>query len=112
MGNQFLLPIGRQKEYTLSVVIGCVVNFALNLLLIPHFLSIGAAVATVIAETSVTGVQIYFTRKDFKFGEIISSNKHYIISSLIMFAPTYLLAKYLPSSIINTFICVAVGGLI
>ena len=54
MGNQFLLPTGRQKEYTLSVVTGCVVNFALNLLLIPHFLSIGAAVATVIAETSIT----------------------------------------------------------
>lgn len=112
MGNQFLLPTGRQKEYTFSVVIGCVVNFALNLLLIPHFLSIGAAVATVIAETSVTGVQVYFTGKDFKFGEIISSNKHYIISSLIMFVPTYLLAKYLPASIINTFICVVTGGLI
>lgn len=112
MGNQFLLPTGRQKEYTLSVVTGCVVNFVLNLLLIPFFLSIGAAIATVIAETSVTGVQVYFTRKDFKFGEIISSNKHYIISSLIMFVPTYLLAKILPSNIINTFICVAVGGLI
>ena len=57
-------------------------------------------------------MQVYFTRKDFKFGEIISSNKHYIISSLIMFVPTYMLAMYLPSSIINTFICVAVGGLI
>ena len=112
MGTQYLLPTGRQKEFTISVVTGCVVNFSLNILLIPFFLSIGAAVATVIAETSVTGVQVYFTRKDFKFGEIISSNKHYIISSLIMFIPTYLLAKYLPSSIINTFICVAVGGLI
>lgn len=112
MGNQFLLPTGRQKEYTLSVVTGCVVNFVLNLLLIPFFLSIGAAIATVIAETSVTGVQVYFTRKDFKFGELIRNNKHYIISSLIMFVPTYLLAKIIPSNIINTFICVAVGGLI
>ena len=111
MGTQYLLPTGRQKEYTLSVVTGCVVNFTLNLLLIPHFLSIGAAVSTVIAETSVTCVQVYFTRKDFKFGEIISNNKDYIISSLIMFVPTYLLSKYLPSSILNTFICVAVGGL-
>lgn len=112
MGTQYLLPTGRQKEYTLSVVIGCIVNFSMNLLLIPHFLSIGAAVATVIAETSVTGTQVFFTREDFKFGEIISSNKHYIISSFVMFIPTYFLAKYLPSSIINTFICIIVGGLI
>ena len=112
IGIQYLLPNGRQKEFTISVVTGCVVNFSLNLLLIPLFLSIGAAIATVIAEISVTGVQVYFTRKDFNFGKIISSNKHYIISSLIMFVPIYLLARYLPSSIVNTFICVSVGGLI
>lgn len=112
IGMQYLLAIGRHRDFTISLVAGCVINFSLNLLLIPFFLSIGAAVATVIAETSVTGVQVYFTRKDFKFGEIISNNKHYIISSLIMFVPTYLLAVYLPSSIINTFICVLVGGLI
>lgn len=112
IGMQYLLAIGRHRDFTISLVAGCVINFSFNLLLIPFFLSIGAAVATVIAETSVTGVQVFFTRKDFKFGEIISSNKHYIISSLIMFVPTYLLAKYLPASIINTFICVAVGCLI
>ena len=50
IGNQFLLPTGMQKEYTISVVTGCVVNFSLNLLLIPFFLSIGVAVATVIVE--------------------------------------------------------------
>lgn len=112
MGNQFLLPTGRQKEYTLSVVTGCIVNFSMNLLLIPRFLSIGAAVATVIAETSVTGVQVYFTRNDLNFANIIRDNMHYIISSLIMFVPTYFLASYLSPSIINTFICVIVGGII
>lgn len=112
MGTQYLLPTGRQKEYTLSVVTGCVVNFTLNLLLIPHFLSIGAAIATVVAETSVSGVQVYFTRKDFNFVNIIGKNKHYLVSSLVMFVPTYLLARYLSPSIINTFICVVVGGVI
>ena len=112
MGTQYLLPTGRQKEYTLSVVTGCVVIFTLNLLLIPHFLSIGAAIATVVAETSVSGVQVYFTRKDFNFVNIIGKNKHYLVSSLVMFVPTYLLARYLSPSIINTFICVVVGGVI
>ena len=112
MGMQYLLPIKRQKEFTISLVTGCIVNFSMNLLLIPCFLSIGAAVATVIAETSVTVVQIFFTRKDFNFGAIIMENKHYVISSLIMFVTTYLLAKHIPSSIINTFICVIIGGVI
>lgn len=112
MGTQYLLPTGRQKEFTISVVTGCVVNFSLNILLIPRFLSIGAAVATVIAETSVTGVQVFFTRKDFNFADIIGKNKHYVFSSLMMFIPTYLLARYLSPSIINTFICVVVDGVV
>lgn len=112
IGMQYLLAIGRQQEFTISLVTGCFVNFSLNLLLIPYFLSVGAAVATVIAETSVTCVQVYFTRNDFKFGEILRDNKHYIISSLVMFIPTYLLANYLHSTIVNTFICVVIGGVI
>ena len=112
IGTQYLLPVGRQKEYTISVVVGCLVNFSMNLLLIPRFLSIGAAIATVIAEISVTGIQVYFTRKDFDFGEIIRKNKNYIISSLVIFVPTYLLAGCLPSSIINSFICIMVGCVI
>lgn len=112
MGNQYLLPTERQKEYTLSVVTGCIVNFSMNLLLIPRLLSIGAAVATIIAETSVTGVQVYFTRKDFNVRDIIGKNKHYIISSLIMFVPTYVMARCFSSNIINTFFCVVVGGVI
>lgn len=109
MGTQYLLPIGRQKEYTLSVVVGCFVNFSMNLLLIPRFLSIGAAIATVIGESSVTGVQIYCTRKDFNFKQIIETNSHYIISSFFMFALINSLARYLRPSIVSTFICIMVG---
>lgn len=109
-GVQFLLPVGRQRQYTLSVVVGCVVNCALNMLFIPVFLSIGAAIATIIAEFSVTVVQIYFTRHDFDYKDIAISNIKYIICSAIMFIPTYLLAKALSPSILHTMICVTVGG--
>lgn len=112
MGTQYLLPTGRQNEFTISVITGCVVNFCLNLLLIPHFLSIGAAIATIFAESSVTGVQIYFTRKDFKMKTIVFSNIKYIICSIVMFIPTFVLAKSLSPTILNTIICVSVGGVI
>ena len=110
MGTQYLLPIGRQKEYTLSVVTGCIVNFLMNLILIPKFYSIGAAIATVIAEASVTGVQIFCTRKDFCFWKIANNNKQYVISSLVMFIIIYTLSPKLQSSIINTFLCIIIGG--
>ena len=81
-----------------------------ELILIPKFYSIGAAIATVIAEASVTGVQIFCTRKDFCFWKIANNNKQYVISSLVMFIIIYTLSPKLQSSIINTFLCIIIGG--
>ena len=83
-GTQFLLSTKRQKEFTISVVVGAIINFILNFILIKCYKSNGAAVATVIAELSVTTVQFYFVRKDFELKEIFKSSINYIISSVIM----------------------------
>jgi len=84
-GTQYLLPTKRQREFTISVVIGAVVNFFMNLLLIRRFGAIGASIGTVVAEFSVTAVQAYFVRKDFNLLKIIKLSKNYLISSVIMF---------------------------
>lgn len=109
MGTQFLLPTGRQKEFTQSVVIGCIVNCTLNILLIPKFFSIGAAIATVIAELSVTSVQIWYTRKDFDFKAIILQNSKYILCSFVMFFVVFSLSKIVNQSISGSMICIFTG---
>ena len=63
-GNQYLLSVKREKEYTISVIVGAIVNVILNYILIRYYKSYGAAIATVIAELCVTVVQLYFVRKD------------------------------------------------
>ena len=112
IGTQFLLPTGRQKEYTLSVCTGTVVNLCFNFLLIPHFLSYGAAIATVIAEFSVTLVQVLLTRKIFTFKHILKLVYKYIIAALIMFLGILMLSNILSISILNTFIEVFLGSII
>lgn len=109
LGTQYLLPLRRQKQYTLSVLIGCIVNCTLNLLLIPRFLSLGAAVATIFAEGSVTFAHIIFTRKDFDYKAVFKDNTKYFIFSLMMFVIIYPLARFLSASILNTLICVITG---
>ena len=84
-GTQYLLPLKRQKEFTLSVILGSVINICFNLLLIGKFKSIGASIGTVIAEFTVTAVQAYFVRKDFNFKKVLLLSKNYIISSIAMF---------------------------
>ena len=85
IGTQYLLPTKRQTEFTISVVCGAIVNFILNLSLIGRYGALGAAIGTVIAETAVTSIQLYFVRNDFDLKEILKSSKNYVIASLLMF---------------------------
>lgn len=89
IGVQYLLPTKRQKEYTLSVIIGTITNLILNTVLIYYFKSIGACIATVIAELSVTCTQLYFVRKDFDIKQILRYSYKYILFSFIMFICVY-----------------------
>lgn len=109
IGTQFLLPTGRQKEYTLSVCTGTVVNLCFNFLLIPHFLSYGAAIATVIAELSVTLVQVIATRSTFSYRYIFKLVYKYIIAAVLMLVVLLFLSNIMPVGILYTVIQMTAG---
>ncbi len=90
-GIQYLLPTKRQKEYTISVIVGAVVNFIFNMLLIPKYGAIGASFGTLIAEFLVSMVQIYYVRCDFELKDIVKLSKNYILASLLMFFCCFIL---------------------
>ena len=63
MGIQVLIPLGKEKKVLYSEVAGAVVDFVINMLLIPRMASAGAAIGTLIAECVVWFVQYYVLRK-------------------------------------------------
>ena len=109
-GTQYLLPIKRQKEYTISVVCGAIINFIINSILISKLGALGASIGTVVAEFTVTAVQMTFVRKDFNLIEILGLSKNYCIASIIMFISCYLLNFIKMSNTINILLKVIVGG--
>lgn len=111
-GTQYLLPIKRQKEFTTSVICGAVVNFILNSCLIWKYGAIGASIGTVIAELTVTLVQIYFVRKDFDLKKMVKLSRNYIIASIIMFIVCLIVRQVINNNFISVVTQVAVGGLI
>lgn len=77
-GIQILTPMGQEDKVLKSIVAGAVVDFVLNLFLIPHFASSGAAFATVMAEAVVLVMQFVYLKdmlvgllKDIQYGKII-----------------------------------------
>lgn len=108
-GTQYLLPLGRQKEYTLSIILGAIVNCILNTILIFYFKSIGAAIATLVAEMVIMLVQMYFLRKEFDLKQIFLKFLKYLLFGLLMFFMVTLCSTFIGVSIISTFIEIIVG---
>ncbi|MFD1441642.1 flippase [Lacticaseibacillus hegangensis] len=79
-----LVSIKQTTGYTISVIAGCVVNVILNLLLIPYRGINGAAIATIVSETTVTLIQIlWLHRCNFKFDSFIRCYR-YLLASILM----------------------------
>ena len=62
LGVQVLTAIEKEKYVLYSVIVGALVDFLMNLLLIPNMGAAGAALATLIAEVSVLVIQIFYTK--------------------------------------------------
>ena len=61
LGIQVMTPLNNEKKVLMSVIVGAVIDFVLNLILIPFFGATGASVATLIAEIGVLIIQVIFT---------------------------------------------------
>jgi len=109
IGMQYLLPTKKQKEYTYSVVIGAIVNFAINLMLIPKYGAIGAAIGTIIAEATVTAAQISYTKKYIDYKKILKLTKNYFISSIVMLIMIIVVKVIIGNSLLSMFVQVGVG---
>ncbi len=108
-GMQYLIPTKRQNTFTLTVIIGAVTNFCLNMILIYFFKSVGAAVASVTAETLIAVIQIIIVRKELKPLRILAEGIHYYISGFIMMLVLGILVGKLKPSVLSTGIIVFIG---
>lgn len=111
-GTQYLLPTKKQKSFTISVTAGAIINFILNMFLIKRIGAIGASIATVIAEATVTIFQLYSIKNEFKVKEFIILGKNNFISSIVMAIPIILLSYFIKQPIICLITQVGVGFIV
>lgn len=95
VGVQYLLPAKKQKEYTISIVTGLIVNFILNYILILKYDSIGASISTVLSELLVVVIQIYLVRREISIKEILSLTYTYFFAGIVMFMACLITKHYL-----------------
>ncbi len=109
IGTQYLLPTKKQKEFTISVAIGALVNFTINMLLIKKYGALGASIGTVVAEICVTMMQFIFIRKRFNILEILKISIKYLIAAVIMFIGCIIIGNIIKNSLYAIIAQVVVG---
>ena len=112
IGKQVLMAIGRQKEYNVSVIIGAIANILINLILIPLFDSVGAAIASVSAELIILLIFIYYSRDFIRIRDIILMSTNYVMSALVMMLLIYLSCNYISANFMSLSLQVGCGFLI
>ncbi len=112
MGVQFLLPSGRDSDYTLSVLAGAVVSIIASLFLIGHYGAVGAAIATVLAEVTVTVTQAVLCVKDLPLLQHLMESIPYVIIGMIMFLLVRMSTLLLPLSWAGLTAEVAIGAVV
>ncbi|MBY0213505.1 MULTISPECIES: oligosaccharide flippase family protein [Priestia] len=84
-GAVYFIPLEKNKEYTLPLVVGAIVNIVLNVVLIPGFGSKGSAFATLLTELIILLIQLYYLRKIIKVKQLVQDGiLKYIGSSAII----------------------------
>ena len=108
--TQFLIPLKRDKEYIISVFAGAIINFIVNLCLIPICGALGAAVGTVFAEAAVCIVQSYYVLRELSFAKYLKQLFVYIIFGIIMYMITIVSFNGAKASVMTLLLEIVLGG--
>ena len=108
VGQSVLIPMKKQKMYSISILYGALSNIILDIILIPFLGAMGAAIGTIVAETTVTSIQIYFVNKllDLNIYKTFIKSYKCILAALIMGIIGFILTKYINSGLIPIFIII------
>ena len=108
--TQCFIPNGLDRAYVFATIIGASVNMVFNVLLIPVFYSVGAAIGTLLAEISTLLYQFWIASAYINIRKMVFLSFPFVIFGTIMFLGIYPihLDNTVASIIIKIFIGVAI----
>ena len=107
---QYLIPKHMDKEYIVSVIGGAIINFAINVALIPRYSGIGAAIGTICAEAFVCIYQMWCVRKDIKVFNSVYNSLPFLLLGTLMLLSVRLIAYNIKSQLLIKLFLEIVAG--
>lgn len=115
-GVQVFLPNNKECLNFVLIVFAAIINFILNCILIPKYSEVGAAVASIIAESFVSVSSIILGYKYIELKFVIINCFKYIVNSILMGVVVYFISKMFSSNtlilLVSTITGIVVYGLL
>lgn len=111
LGNQFLIPYERDREYLISVLIGAGVNILLCAILVEKLGAFGAAIATVAAELFVSVVQSILVGRALPLGLYIKDAAPFVFVGIAECALIRFMGSLFGTTPFGLAFQIAVGGM-
>lgn len=91
---QLFVPLGKEKESLCATITGAVINCMLNYFLIPVWGGVGAAIATICAESCVLIICIRYLKPVYPLGNIGKETGKYTIGSCSILVVGHLIHQF------------------
>lgn len=112
IGNQYLLPTKKNRQYTISVSIGALVNIILNIPMIMLYGVIGAMIVTVISEVCVTITMLWYIRNEMSIVSLYHESWKFFCAGITFFIVLNLLNNFVILNWITLFVEIVIAALI
>jgi len=111
-GHQFLLSIGKENLLSLALVIGAVISFSLNILLIPRYDALGASLTSLVTEAAITIILYITISRYMDVKELFRQNYKFFLFSLAVIIPLRIIGTKMGPSVLTNLLQVALGTII
>lgn len=108
--SQFLIPNARDKEYTVSLIVGAIINFCVNLIMIPKFGAFGAVVGTLCSEIVLMNIQLFYVHKELPLKKYCQNCCVFVLIGMVMYGTVYTMKKQLDCTALSLIVLVLIGG--
>ena len=108
--TQYLIPNHRDRSYIISVLLGAVVNFTINALLIPRMDAMGAVIGTVCAEAAVCICQTMMVQHALNIRQYLLDSLPFLGLGLVMYGLIQVIQPLLPGGVVTVSVQIILGG--
>jgi len=110
LASQYIVPLSKDKAYSLSAVIAAIVSVVLNLVFIPLYGAMGAVIGIVSAESTRCIILTIVSGRALPIWIYIKNSIYFLLAGVAMFFIVQFIGNFLEQSLFSIFLQVVIGA--